>query len=71
MGGGGTDYPPSSPSSPNPNNKNAAGNDTHAMESGFFNNKYAVNDEQVDGRKGDPSLDQPKSVISISILPLD
>lgn len=62
--GGGTDYPPSSPSSPNPN-KNVAGNDAHTMESGFFNNKYAVNDDQVDVRnnKTDPSLDQNKAVI--------
>lgn len=51
---GAVDYPSSTPSSPHPN-KTGAGGDPNALESGFFNNKYAVNEDQQDVRnKIDP-----------------
>lgn len=53
-GSGPADYPSSAPSSPHPNKTG----DPNALESGFFNNKYAVNEDQQDNRsKNDSSGD--------------
>lgn len=58
-GGGAIDYQPSTPSSPNAPKTNDPSN---AMESGFFNNKYA--DDQMDGRN---KTDHPSDATNKSV----
>ncbi|XP_046643077.1 TWiK family of potassium channels protein 9-like [Daphnia pulicaria] len=58
-GGGAIDYPPSTPTSPS----TPKTNDPNAMESGFFNNKYA--DDQADNN-GRNKTDHPTDAVNKS-----
>lgn len=60
-GGGAIDYPPSTPTSPS----TPKTNDPNAMESGFFNNKYA--DDQADNN-GRNKTDHPTDAVNKSVF---